>query len=68
MIIYSRTAISQDTNGNLKKLTVTGVEQDSIKTFDLNSHEYLEKIFEQMKIINFQLGTITENFIDEIGE
>lgn len=68
MIIYSRTALAQDIDGNLTKLTTTGEHLDSVKTYDQHSQIFLEKILNQLKILNFQMGTITENFIEEIGE
>lgn len=68
MIIYSRTALAQDIDGNLTRLTTTGENLDSVKTYDQNSQRYLEEILNQLKILNFQMGTITENFIEEIGE
>lgn len=68
MIIYSRTALAQDTYGNLTRLTTTGPEQDSVKTYDHNAQEYLANILEQLRILNFQMATITENFISETIE
>lgn len=66
MIIYSRTALAQDTDGNLTKLTTTGLDKDELKTFDHLSRELLSYILDQLKILNFQMATITENQIDEI--
>lgn len=66
MIIYSRTALAQDVDGNLTRLTTTGPQQDSVKTYDQNSQQFLENILEQLKILNFQMATLTENEIDEI--
>lgn len=68
MIIYSRTALAQDVDGNLTKLTTVGPEQDSVKTTDQNNNELLREILNQLKVLNFQIATITENEIDEIGE
>ncbi|MFW6046342.1 MAG: hypothetical protein ACOCP4_00865 [Candidatus Woesearchaeota archaeon] len=68
MIIYSRTALAQNVDGELTRLTPTGPEQDSVKTFDHNTQQLLEGIYEQMKILNFQMAIITENDIDEIIE
>lgn len=68
MIIYSRTALAQDPNGNVTKITATGPYADEFKVFDQNSQEYLYNILEQMKILNFQMATITENVIEETGE
>jgi hypothetical protein len=48
MIIYSRTALATDVDGNLTKLTTTGSEQDSVKTYDQNSQQLLEGIYNQM--------------------
>lgn len=66
MIIYSRTALAQDVDGNLTRLTTTGPHQDSVKTYDINIQRYLPEILEQLKILNFHMYTITENDIDEI--
>jgi len=68
MIIYSRNYIAQNTDGDLTRLTTTGPEQDSVKTYDQNTQQLLEGIYEQMKILNFQISTLTENQIDEIIE
>jgi len=68
MIIYSRTALATDVDGNLTKLTTTGPNQDSVKTFDHNTQQFLENILEQLKILNFQMSTLTENSINEIIE
>jgi len=68
MIIYSRTAIANTVDGDLTKLTTTGPNQDSVKTFDHNTQQFLENILEQLKILNFQMSTLTENQIDEIIE
>ena len=65
MIIYSRTALAQDVNGNLTKLKTTGPERDSVKTYDENSIELLKSIENQMKILNFHMSVITENFLEE---
>lgn len=68
MIIYSRTALSQDDYGNLTKLTTSGPQQNEVLTKDIHSRELLERIYNQLKILNFQMATLTENPIDEIGE
>lgn len=68
MLIYSRTAIAQTTDGNLTRLTTTGPKQDSVKTYDHNTQQLLEGIFNQLKILNFQIATITENSLEEIIE
>lgn len=68
MIIYSRTALANDVDGNLTRLTTTGSQQDSVKTFDNNAQQYLERILNQLEILNFQMATITENNLDEIIE
>lgn len=68
MIIYSRTALAQDTDGNLTRLTTVGPEQNELQVQETNLSEYIEEIIDQLKITNFQLSTLTENFIDEMGE
>lgn len=68
MILYSRNSIAQDVDGNLTKLTTTGPEQDSVKTYDQNTQQLLENIYNQLKMLNFQMATITENWIEDIGE
>lgn len=65
MIIYSRTALAQDVDGNLTRLTTVGPNQDSVKTYDQNSQQYLESILEQLRIMNFHLGLLTDNQVDE---
>jgi len=66
MIIYSRTALANDTEGNLTRLTTTGPQQDAVKTYDINLAEKLDEVINEMRITNFHLSLITENFIDEI--
>ncbi len=66
MIIYSRTSLATDTDGNLTKLTTVGPQQDKVKVYDQNSDQYQEQILEQLRILNFQLSILTENSIDEI--
>jgi len=68
MIVYSRTCLSQDSDGNLTRLTTTGPQQDSVKTYDHNTQQLLEGIYNQLKVLNFQIATITENFPEEIIE
>jgi len=43
MIIYSRTALATDVDGNLTKFKTVGVEQDELKTSDQLNNQYLEK-------------------------
>ena len=45
MIIYSRTTLAQDIEGNLTRLTTTGPQQDSVKTYDQNTQQWLELIY-----------------------
>lgn len=66
MIIYSRTSLAQDTEGNLTRLKTVGPQQDEVKTSDQVNNQYLEMIYEQLKVLNFQMATLTENQIDEI--
>lgn len=66
MIIYSRTKIAQTSDGDLTDLKTVGPEQDEVKTSDQVNNQYLEMIYEQLKILNFQIGTITENQLEEI--
>lgn len=66
MIIYSRTSLAQDSDGNLTRLTTVGPTQDELKVNDQITSQYMEAIYEQLKILNFQISTITENQIDEI--
>lgn len=68
MIIYSRTSLAVDNNGDVTKLTAVGPNDDQLRTYDQNTQQLLEGIFDQLKILNFQMATITENFIEEIGE
>lgn len=66
MIVYSRTSLAQDIDGNLTRLTTIGPELDEVKTSDQTNNQYLEMIYEQLKVLNFQIATITENQIEEI--
>lgn len=66
MIIYSRTSLATDTDGNLTRLTTVGPEKDEVKTSDQTNNQYLEMIYEQLKVLNFQISTLTENEIDQI--
>jgi hypothetical protein len=68
MIVYSRTALSSDTEGNLTRLTTIGPNQNELLTNDINLSEKLDEIIRLMKVMNFNLSTITGNFTDEIGE
>jgi transcriptional regulator of NAD metabolism len=68
MIIYSRTALAEDTSGNLTRLKTIGPEQDSLKTNDQNSQQYLMSILEQLKIMNFYLSTLVDYSVDEVIE
>ena len=68
MIIYSRTALAQTSDGELVKLTTVGPEQDELKINDQDSNELLRNIYNQIRVLNFQMATITENHLDEIGE
>jgi len=68
MIIYSRTSLALDNDGNVTKLTAVGPNDDQLRTYDQNTQQLLEGIYNQLKILNFQMGTITENAIDEMGE
>lgn len=68
MIIYSRTALATDSEGNLTRITTVGPEQNEVKVSDQTGNEYLEQILEQIRILNFQMATITENFVDSFQE
>lgn len=68
MIIYSRTALATDSDGNLTRLETTGPNQDELKTSDQTNNQYLEMIYEQLKVLNFQMGTLTDNQLEEIIE
>lgn len=68
MIIYSRTALAQDVYGNLTRLTTSGPEQDEVKVADQNANENLNEVVKQLRILNFQMATITENFLDDFPE
>lgn len=60
--------IAHTSNWELTKLITVGPEQDELKTYDQNATELLKSIYEQLKILNFQIATITENSINEIGD
>lgn len=66
MIIYSRTSLAQDTDGNLTRLTTVGPEQDEVKVSDQIGNQHLENMVNQLRILNFQIATITENPLTEI--
>ncbi len=68
MIIYSRTALAQDSHGNLTRLTTIGPHQDEVKTSDTKSQEYLSEILNQLRVLNFHLSVVTEVDIEEIGD
>lgn len=68
MMIYSRTALATDSNGNLTKLTISGSQSDELRTVDSDGNELLRQIYNQLKILNFHMSTITENDLEEIGE
>ena len=68
MIIYSRTALATDAEGNLTRLKTVGAKNDAVKTYDENFAETMDEILNQLRIMNFHLGLITENQIEEIGE
>jgi hypothetical protein len=66
MIIYSRTSLAQDNDGNVTKLNAVGPNSDQLRTYDQNTQQLLEGIYNQLKVLNFQMATITENSIEEI--
>lgn len=68
MIIYSRTSLAQTSDGDLTRLTTVGPNQDEVKTSDQDNNELLRSIYNELKVLNFQMATITENNLDEIGE
>lgn len=68
MIIYSRTSLATDSEGNLTRLKTIGTGSDAVKTYDENFAETMDEILNQLRITNFQLSLITENPIEEIGE
>ncbi len=68
MLLYSRTALAQDDDGNLTRLTTIGPNQNELLTNDINLSEKLDEIIRLMRVMNFNLSTITGNFTDEIGE
>jgi len=63
MIIYSRTTMAQDQDGNLVNLSLTGPAGDELKVQDTGITYYIQEIIDQLKINNFHLSLLTENFI-----
>ncbi len=61
MIIYSRTSIAQTGDGDLTRLVTTGPYEDQLKINDQEGNELLSEILNQVKALNFQMATITEN-------
>lgn len=49
MIIYSRTALAQDTDGNLTRLITAGPKQDELLVKDLSGNEWTEAIYKELK-------------------
>lgn len=68
MLIYSRTALAADSDGNLTKLTTAGPHQDELRISNPDGNALLESIYNQLKVLNFQMATLTENSINEIGD
>ena len=64
--MYSRTSLALDNDGNVTKLNAVGPNSDQLRTYDQNTQQLLEGIYEQLRILNFQMATITENSIEEI--
>jgi len=64
MIIYSRTKIAKDTDGNLTDLQ-TLTPNNEVKVSDENSVSLQKDILKQLKIMNIHLSINTDTIIND---
>jgi len=65
MIIYANgKVIATDIKGNTQDIGVVGAGQDELKVADHEQENLLSKILKELKINNFHMSLLTDNYIE----